>query len=98
MDQNADNVVFNNSAGFDCSFSIQWSGGQTGRTGMTALGQTVTMQMSDGPKPPSGTSCWARAYVQGGPNHDSGRNFNYVPNAGTVQYTISGGTLTPSFD
>lgn len=93
-----DNVIFNNSAGFDTAFSVQWDGGQTLRTDVLSLGQTTTMDMTTGPHPSDGTSCWVRAYVNGGPNHDSGRNFDYSSDGSTVQYTISGTTLNPSFD
>lgn len=87
-------VTFINNAGFDSSFSVQWGGGESGRTAVLALGQTASIDMNDTSAPP-GTSCWARAYVQGGPNHDSGSNFNNgVP---TVTYRITGTTLDPSF-
>ncbi|MEO8378339.1 MAG: hypothetical protein ABI779_01625 [Acidobacteriota bacterium] len=91
------NVIFHNNAGFDTSYSIQWNGGQTGRTEMTMNGKTITLDLTR-ISIPEGTSCWARAYVQGGPNHDSGDNFNYSStDASTAVYTISGGTLNPSF-
>ena len=90
-------VIFHNNAGFATSYSIQWNGGETGRTEMTTNGKTITMDLTR-ISIPEGTSCWARAYVQGGPNHDSGDNFNYSRgDTSTAVYTISGGTLNPSF-
>ncbi|HYH08512.1 MAG TPA: hypothetical protein VEK11_15760 [Thermoanaerobaculia bacterium] len=90
-------VIFHNNAGFATSFSIQWNGGETGRTEMTTKGDTITLDLTR-ISIPEGTSCWARAYVQGGPNHDSGDNFNYSrADTSTAVYTISGGTLNPSF-
>lgn len=91
------NVIFHDNGGFCTSFSIQWNGGQTGRTGIVCLGQTVAMDLTR-LNIPDGTSCWARAYIQGGPNHDSGDNFIFTrSDTSTAVYTISGGTLNPSF-
>jgi hypothetical protein len=90
-------VIFHNNAAFDTSFSIQWNGGQTGRTEMTSGGNTISLDLTR-ISIPEGATCWARAYVQGGPNHDSGDNFNYSrADTSTAVYTISGATLTPSF-
>jgi hypothetical protein len=97
-DASAGTVIFHNQGGFDCSFSIQWDGGETGRTEILSIGQTTTLDLRRYANLSPGTSCWARGYVYGGPNHDSGRNFNYDPNGGSVDYTISGGTLNPSFN
>ncbi len=44
----------------------------------------------------NGTSCWVRAYIHMGPNHDSGANFLFYP-ASTVRYRIGGTTIKPSF-
>ncbi len=96
-DADANSVIFHNKGGFDCQFSVQWDGGQTGRTDTMSSGQTTTIDLTRYVIP-SGQSCWARCYVMGGPNHDSGRNFNYVSTAGTVEYTITGGVDNPSFD
>ena len=91
------NVIFHNNAGFDSSFSIQWDGGETGRTQVISLSGNASMDLTT-LRIPTGASCWARAYVQGGPNHDSGDNFTYDPtDTSTAVYTISGGTLNPSF-
>ena len=94
----ADNVNFHNAAAFSSSFSVQWDGGETGRTEVCDAGESTEMNIASGPHPAEGTSCWVRAYVYGGPNHDSGRNFTYSAGSGTESYTISGGTLTPSWN
>jgi hypothetical protein len=91
------NVIFHNNGGFATSFSIQWDGGESGRTEMTTNGDTISMDLTV-LTIPDGTSCWARAYIQGGPNHDSGDNFTYAAaDTSTAVYTISGTTLNPSF-
>jgi hypothetical protein len=97
-DASASSVIFHNNGGFDCNFSVQWDGGQTGRTEVLMRGQTATMDLTRYDNIPEGQSCWARCYVFGGVNHDSGRNFNFHRIAGSVEYTITGGTLNPSFD
>jgi len=97
-DASASSVIFHNQGGFDCNFSVQWDGGETDRTNILSIGQTTTLDLKVYQHIPNGQSCWARCYVFGGPNHDSGRNFNYSHDAGSVEYTISGGTLNPSFD
>lgn len=90
-------VTFHNGGAFSTSFSVQWNGGQTGRTGVIASGDTITVDLT-AIRIPANESCWARAYIIGGPNHDSGDNFNYSASDGsTAIYTITGGTLTPSF-
>jgi hypothetical protein len=92
------NVKFYNNGGFACSFSVQWDGGQTDRTGTVLANQSSGIDMTNYVIPEN-TSCWARAYINGGRNHDSGRNFNFVrANKDTVEYTITGGVATPSFD
>jgi hypothetical protein len=96
-DQTASQVIFHNNGGFTCSFSVQWEGGETGRTEVIALGGNVTLNLNTLTVPPQ-ISCWARVYISGGVNHDSGRNFNYDAKGGTAVYTISGTTLNPSFD
>lgn len=99
-DQTGSKVIFYNNGGFVCNFSVQWDGGQTGRTESVAAGQhTDPIDLTQQSTLSSGTSCWARVYVDGGINHDSGRNFTYVTSdLTTVQYTVTGGTLNPSFD
>ena len=98
-DVSANSVVFHNQGGFDCSFSVQWNGGQTGRTPTLSIDQTYTLDLTRYSNIPVGTSCWARCYVDGGPNHDSGRNFNFSgATTGSVEYTISGGVDNPSFN
>ena len=87
-------VTFVNTCGADSSFSVQWDGGQSGRTAVLPVDQHASIDMSN-TSAPVGQSCWARAYVQGGPNHDSGDNFN---NGGSdVTYTLSGTVDAPSF-
>ena len=92
-------IVFQNHSGADSSFAVEWNGGQTGRTPVISAGQSTTLDMSsDSYSTPDGTSCWARAYVQAGPNHDSGDNFTYRTNStGVVVYTLTGGVDNPSF-
>ena len=92
------NVKFYNDGAFTSAFSIQWNGGQTDRTEPVVADQTTSLDLTQY-NIPEGMSCWARAYIYGGPNHDFGRNFNYARNnASTVEYTITGGVDTPSFD
>lgn len=88
------NVTFVNSMAADASFSVQWDGGQSPRTGVLMAGQNASIDMA-GISAPAGTSCWARAYVQGGPNHDSGDNFSQGGN--NVTYILTGGVDNPSF-
>ena len=89
-------IMFVNQAAADVSFSVQWDGGQTGRTPVLTAGNSATLDMTSGPN--DGTSCWARAYVQGGPNHDSGDNFTYTANSSAVVvYTLTGGVDNVSF-
>ncbi len=90
-------VAFHNGGAFSTSFSVQWNGGQTGRTNVVASGDTINLDLT-AIAIPENTSCWARAYIIGGPNHDSGDNFNYSStDDSTAIYTITGGTLNPSF-
>jgi len=92
------NIIFYNNGAFSCSFSIQWNGGESGRTGTVLANQSTRLDLTRY-NLGDATSCWARVYVYGGITHDSGRNFNFMrgdPN--TVEYTITGGTLNPSFD
>jgi hypothetical protein len=89
-------VNFTNHGGFVASFSIQWNGGESGRTGPTDVQETVSIDTSS-LNIPDGESCWARAYINAGPNHDSGDNFTFHQNGGLVTYTISGTTFDPSF-
>src|SRR5215475_5102658 len=82
------NIIFYNNGAFSCSFSIQWNGGQTDRTGTVLANQSTRLDMT-AYRLGDNTSCWARVYVYGGKTHDSGRNFNYLhtdPN--TVEYTV----------
>jgi hypothetical protein len=93
-------VVFFDNGAFSANFSVQWNGGETFRTEtINAGGQTHILDLTQYTQLTAGTSCWARVYVVGGVNHDSGRNFTYNPNnASTIEYTVSGGSLTPSFN
>ena len=93
-------IEFHNSGAFAANFNAQWDGGQTNRTEVANAGQTVgPIDLSQYSGLASGTSLCASVFVQGGVNHDSGRNFDYNPSSNdTVQYTVSGGSLTPSFD
>ncbi|UOQ73037.1 hypothetical protein [Hymenobacter cellulosilyticus] len=87
-------VVFVNNCVADSSFSIQWNGGQSNRTAVIQYGQSVSIDTST-VNIPNGTSCWARAYVQTGPNHDSSDNFTFPTNE--VTYTLTGGVDDPEF-
>jgi len=90
-------VCFHNTAGFNCTFNVQWNGGESPRTSETSNGETACMDIST-LSIPDGTSCWARAFIDAGPNHDSGGNFNYSVNGGSATYSISGATIDPSFN
>lgn len=90
-------VEFHNRAGFASSFSIQWDGGETPRTEVITAGGVAKQDLRE-LGVPEGVSCWARAYVQGGPNHDSGDNFDYRnADSSIASYSITGTTLNPSF-
>ena len=98
-DQVAFTVQFTNNGAFVCSFNIQWDGGETDRTEELQAGQSAFMDLRPYHKQiVHGTSCWARAYIVLGPNHDSGRNFTFGPADEPVEYTISGSVFDPSFD
>ena len=87
-------VTFINNAAADSSFAVEWNGGESGRTVVLAANGSATIDMGN-TSAPSGTSCWARAYVQGGPNHDSGQNFNV--GSDDVTYRLTGGVDNVSF-
>ena len=87
-------VTFVNSAAADSSFSVQWNGGESNRTPVLMSGQNAYIDMAN-TSAPEGTSCWARAYVQGGPNHDSGSNFNV--GSSNVTYILTGTVDDVSF-
>lgn len=89
-------VKFIQNGGFVSDFSIQWNGGESGRTGFLSEGQSATVD-TENLKIPDGESCWARAYIVAGPNHDSGDNFTFHEGAGNVTYTLAGSTSNPSF-
>ena len=88
-------VFFNNNAAFSCRFSVQWNGGQSGETELTYAGDSVSIDLDPFATAIGTGSCWGRAYIVDGVNHDSGNNFTL--SAGNVTYTISGGADTPSF-
>jgi hypothetical protein len=97
-DESGNNVLFINSGAFICAFSVQWDGGESQRTPELQNGQSFTLDLTKN-KIPENKSCWARAYIVAGPNHDSGRNFNYVgKNRNTIEYTITGSVFKPSFN
>jgi hypothetical protein len=77
------------------SFAVEWDGGETARTEIIG-NTTATIDLSTY-NIPDGKSCWARAYVQLGPNHDSGSNFTYHPNGNSVTYTLTGTVDSTSF-
>ena len=83
------------------AFAIEWNGGNSARTAVIGFGESVTIDTEDpqqeGEKIPDGTSCWARAYVQAAPNHDSSDNFTYHATAGPVEYTLTGTLDDTSF-
>ncbi|MEO6215414.1 MAG: hypothetical protein ABIO86_05250 [Sphingomonas sp.] len=98
-DQIAYGVQFTNHGEFVCRFNIQWDGGETDRTDELSAGQSVFVDLQPYHKQiHRGTSCYARAFIVLGPNHDSGRNFTYGPADEPVEYTISGTTFSPRFD
>lgn len=90
-------VQFNNQAAADSSFAVEYGSNETDRTIVLMAGQNATIDLSKY-NIPNSQSCCARAYVQGGPNHDSGDNFTYDPNSSlTVVYTLTGGVDTTLF-
>ena len=90
-------IRLHNSGGFNASFSVLWPGGESEESKkVDANYGTVTIKLTPQMLTP-GTSCWVRAHIDGGPNHDSQRNFNYRPNS-FVEYTIRGTTLNSYFD
>ena len=89
-------ITFNNQSATVASFSIQWNGGETLRSGELATGQSYTFNGAL-LNIPLGTSCWGRAYIEAGPNHDSGDNFIFTNDESTVTYTLTGTTFGPSF-
>jgi hypothetical protein len=98
-DQVAWEVQFTNHGEFVCRFNIQWDGGETDRTEELSAGQSAFVDLKPYHKQIiHGTSCWARAFIVLGPNHDSGRNFTFGPGDVPVEYTISGTTFSPRFD
>lgn len=88
------NVLFVNTALANSSFSVQWDGGESGRTAVLMAGQTASIDMKD-VNVPAGASCWARAYVQAGRNHDSESNFTV--GECNVTYVLSGTVDDTSF-
>jgi hypothetical protein len=99
-DQVASYAVLTNMGAFVTRFSIIWDGGETDRSDELAIGQSVTIDLKPYHKQVHrGTSCCARAYIEAGPNHNSGRNFTFdVTEEAPVEYTISGSVFDPSFD
>lgn len=89
-------INFENHAEVVTSFSIQWNGGETGRTGEVSAGMSSSIDTSSF-NIPDGASCWARAFIEAGPNHDSGDNFTFHAEADEVTYKLWGGTYNPSF-
>jgi hypothetical protein len=90
-------VRFTNQGEFVTSFAVEWNGGETDRTPEQAGGTTATIDLDKYQIAP-GTSCWARAYIVAGVNHDSQDNFNYNPGPQAIpHYTIYGGASTPHF-
>ena len=88
-------VYFNNNGEFSCRFSVKWGGGETQQTGTVNAGGSAQIDLSSYPDIPSSASCWAKAYIDDGVDHESGDNFAY--GTSNVTYTISGGSQTPSF-
>ncbi len=88
-------VQFNNQAAVESSFSVQWNGGESGRTKTLGEGQSDTIDLSTSagiPTDPQG--CWVRAYPAMMGNHDSGENFTYDPNdSGGVTYDLFGDAI-----
>lgn len=90
-------VNFKNSGEFVSSFAVEWDGGESDRTKEVAKGQTATIDLSKYTLADE-TSCWARAYIVAGPNHDSEDNFNYDKESGlTAYYELYGSAVRPRF-
>lgn len=91
-------VVLHNRGAFNCMFTVKWSDGESPKTSTAMVLQTKYIYMDD-LKIPNGTSCWVKAYIQNGTDHESERNFTTsdarVPD---VSYTITGTTHSSSFD
>ncbi|MDX6696963.1 MAG: hypothetical protein QOE65_360 [Solirubrobacteraceae bacterium] len=91
-------VNFKNSAHCVSSFALEWNGGETDRTKEVKEGDTATIDLSNYAKLADGTSCWARAYVVAGTNHDSEDNFNYdLHSQLTAYYELVGSAAHPRF-
>jgi hypothetical protein len=90
-------VQFNNQAAADSSFAVEYGSSETDRTRVLMAGENGLIDLSKY-NIPDNQSCCARAYVQGGPNHDSGDNFTYeATSTVTVVYTLTGGVDNTSF-
>ena len=90
-------VRLHNLGGFNTAFSVRWSGGAS-EVSQRVSGNYGTIKIKLTPQMLTpGTPCWVRAHIQGGPDHNSGRNFDYRPGS-FVEYTVRGTTLNPSFD
>jgi hypothetical protein len=87
-------VYFHNNGAFSCSFAVRWNGGESNRTGPINGGDSAQIDLYPN-NPPVGTSCWAIAYINGGPDHASGDNFG--AGNSNVTYNISGSASNPSF-
>ena len=90
-------IEFVNQCAADASFGVEFGGQSSGRTAVLHVGQSATMDISN-IGITDGQSCWARAYVQAGPNHDSRDNFAFhTGSSQVVVYTLTGTVDTPSF-
>src|SRR5262249_58626389 len=83
------NIIFYNNGAFSCSFSIQWNGGGSGRTGTVLANQSTRLDLTRYTLADA-TSCWARVYVYCGITPDSGRHLKFLPggaNTGRYNHT-----------
>lgn len=101
----AENVRLVNGGYFVCKMAVRWNdengntqetSNDTGELAITQYSILEPAQSDVVPQP--GASCWIVAYVEGGPTHESGDNFDYCPGDGAqAVYTINGTVDFPSF-
>lgn len=98
-------VRFCNAGSYDASYSVQWDGGETDRTRVvqeSGPGPDMTASIDLSAYANVGSSCWARAYIVGGKNHDSESNFSFPitppnPSLPVMGITSTGGAPDPGF-
>jgi len=96
-DLSAGSVYLQNNGGFVAKFAVLTPQGLTPWSAPQAIGQGCWVDFAGMVNP--GDSCCAAADILGGPSdHNSGNNFNYDPNGGPIQYTITDTIFNPSWN